>query len=232
MEHIPTGIPGFDEMLCGGFVKNSTVLVQGGAGAAKTLMCLQYLYKGAAEYGESSAILTFGESEESIYQHGKVFGWDLQALAEKKKFAVIKYSPSDIVKIIRDGGGIIRDTIESLGIRRLVIDSVSVYELFFENEYQATESILNLLDILKKWKVTTLITSEVPVKPNHESRGRVEFLTDGVIHLYLLRSSTKRHRAIEIVKMRDIDHSSDIRLFEITENGLVISDGAAVKTKE
>jgi circadian clock protein KaiC len=232
LERIATGVPGLDGMLRGGFVKNSTVVVQGGAGTAKTLMSLQFLYHGATECNEPGAILTFSEGEDAIFQHGRMFGWDLQALAARKKFTVIKYSPSEIVKIMGEGGGLIRDTIESLGVRRLVIDSVSAYELFFENRYQATDSILNLLDLLKKWNVTTLITSEVPVKPGGDSKGQIEFLTDGVIHLYLLRTSAKRYRAIEIIKMRDTDHSSDIKLFDITPKGLVIPDGAGLKAKE
>jgi len=232
LERISTGIPGLDDMLKGGFVKNSTVVVQGGAGSAKTLMCLQYLYAGATQYDEPGAILTFGEDEDAIRQHGRMFNWDFSALEKKKMFTVIRFSPSEIVKIIGEGGGIIRDTLEELGIRRLVIDSVSIYELFFQNKYQATESILNLLDMLKKWKITTLITSEMQVKPNGESKGNVEFLTDGVMHLYLLRTSAKRYRAIEVVKMRDTDHSSDIKLFEITPRGLVIPDGAGIKAKD
>jgi len=231
-ERIRSGIPGLDDMLQGGFVKDSTVALQGGAGAAKTLMSLQYLYHGAKECGEPGAILSFSEGETAIYNHGKMFGWDFPALAAKKQFAVIKYSPSEIVKIMAEGGGIIRDTIESLGVRRLVIDSISTYELFFENRYHATESTLDLLDMLKEWNVTTLITSEVHVKPNGDSKGHIEFLTDGVIHLYLLRTSTKRYRAIEIIKMRDTDHSSDIKLFDITKKGLVIPDELGIRAKD
>ncbi len=231
-ERIRSGIPGLDGMLQGGFVKDSTVVLQGGAGSAKTLMSLQYLYHGAKDHGEPGAILTFSEGQSAIYNHGKMFGWDFQALAAKKQFAVIKYAPSEIVKIMGEGGGIIRDTIESLGIRRLVIDSISTYELFFENRYHATESTLDLLDMLKEWNVTTIITSEVPVKPNCDSKGHIEFLTDGVIHLYLLRTSTKRYRAIEIIKMRDTDHSSDIKLFDITRKGLMISDEAGIQAKD
>jgi circadian clock protein KaiC len=206
--------------------------VQGAAGAAKTLMSLQYLYHGAKDYDEPGAILSFGERRNSIYRHGKMFGWDFQALAAQKRFAVINYSPSEIVKIMGEGGGIIRDTIEDLGIRRLAIDSISTYELFFENQYRATESTLDLLDLLGGWNVTTLITSEVPVKPNIDSKGHIEFLTDGVIHLYLLRTSAKRYRAIEVRKMRDTDHSSDIRLFDITRKGLAIQEGAGIRARE
>jgi circadian clock protein KaiC len=231
LERVKTGIPGLDDMLMGGFVKNSTVAVQGGAGAAKTLMCLQYLYAGATQYNEPGAILTFSEDSDEIMQHGKMFGWDFPGLERKKMFTIFRFTPQEIVKIIGEGGGLIRDTIEALGIRRLVIDSVTTYELFFQNKYQATESTINLLSLLKKWKITTLITSEVPVKPNGDSKDMVEFMTDGVIHLYILRTNSKRYRAIEVTKMRDTDHSSDIKLFDITPRGLFIPEGGGIKTK-
>jgi len=223
IERVPSGIPGLDDMICGGFVKDSTVLVQGGTGSGKTIMCLQYLYNGAKKYDEPGVYLSFAESDEMINQHGNMFSWDFKALTRANKFVVIRYQPHEIVKIIEEGGGVIRDTVESMGAKRLVIDSLSAYEMMFENKYSANESILSLLEILRKWNATSLVTSENPISPLVGGRGRLGFLTDGIINLYYLRMGKHRSRAVEILKMRDTHHSDEVHLFELDRDGLKVT---------
>lgn len=223
IERVPTGIPGLDDLVCGGFVKDSTVLLQGGTGSGKTLMCLQYLYYGMMKYDEPGIYLSFAESEDIIYQHARTFSWDLKGLAARNKFAVIRYQPHEIVKIIEEGGGVIRDTVESMGAKRLVIDSLSAYEMMFENKYRANESILSLFEILRKWNTTSLVTSETVISPAKAGRGRLGFLTDGIVNLYYMRVGKHRSRAVEILKMRDTNHSDEVRVFELDRRGFRVT---------
>ncbi|NYZ74535.1 hypothetical protein H0O00_05305 [Candidatus Micrarchaeota archaeon] len=223
IERVPSGIPGLDEMVCGGFVRDSTVLVQGGTGSGKTIMCLQYLYNGVIKYNEPGVYLSFAESDEMVYQHGSLFSWDFKSLVRANKFAIIRYQPHEIVKIIEEGGGVIRDTVESMGARRLVIDSLSAYEMMFENKYRANESILSLLEILRKWNTTSLVTSESPISPMIGGRGRLGFLTDGIINLYYLRTNHHRSRVVEILKMRDTNHSDELHLFDLDKKGIRVT---------
>ncbi|MFH0885359.1 MAG: ATPase domain-containing protein [Candidatus Micrarchaeota archaeon] len=223
VERVPSGVPGLDEMICGGFVRNSTSLVRGGTGSGKTLFCLQYLYQGIKEYDEPGIFLSFAESESMIYQHGRLFSWDFEALAARNEFAVIRYQPHEIVKIIDEGGGVIRDTFESMGAKRLVIDSLTAYEMLFENQYRANESVLSLLEILRKWNTTSLVTSEGAISPFKEGYGRLGFLSDGIINLYYLRTKAHRRRALEIIKMRDTQHSDEMRGFSISRSGVRVS---------
>jgi len=220
VERMPSGIPGLDGMICGGFVKNSTSLVRGGTGSGKTLLCLQFLYNGIMDYDEPGVYLSFAESDSMVYRHGRMFSWDLEALASRNRFAVVRYQPHEIVKIIDEGGGVIRDTVESMGAKRWVIDSLTAYEMLFENQYRANESVLSLLEILRKWKTTSLVTSESPISPTKEGRGRLGFLSDGIRHLYYTRKGIHRQRAIEIVKMRDTGHSDEVRLFQLDKSGI------------
>lgn len=222
LDRAKTGIAGLDEMVRGGFVRNSTVLVEGGTGSGKTLFCLQYLHHGAIEYNEPGVFISFAESEEMIFQHGRLFGWDFKNLSQSNQFSVIRYQPHEIVKIIEEGGGVIRDTVEALGAKRLAIDSLTAYEMMFENKYKANESILSLLEILRKWRTTSLVTSESSINPVRDSKGRLGFLTDGILHLYYIRKKIHRERAIEIVKMRDTDHCDEIRSLSLDSSGLKV----------
>ena len=47
VERVKTGIPGLDDLIGGGFPKESTILLSGVAGAGKTIFCLQFIFNGA-----------------------------------------------------------------------------------------------------------------------------------------------------------------------------------------
>jgi KaiC/GvpD/RAD55 family RecA-like ATPase len=227
VNRIPTGIRGFDELIHGGLVKNSVVLVQGDTGTTKTMFCLQYLYNGAAIYNEPGIFISFSESESAIMQHAKVFGWDMEELKKRKLFSFVKYSPHEVINVISEGGGSIRDTIESIGAKRLVIDSLTAYALFFENKYKANESILGLFEMLREWNTTSLVTAEVAVGLDHRREANLGFLTDGIVNMYHFRKGKDYQilRALEVVKMRDTKHNEDINLFEIDKDGIKIIGG-------
>ena len=77
-----------------------------------------------------------------------------------------------------------------------------------------------LFELLKKWEVTTLVTSEFPVNLVKDPTDRLGFLTDGIINLYHTRKGSGRVRAIEIVKMKDTGHCEKLCLFKIGKKGL------------
>ncbi len=222
IEKVKTGIQGFDELIGGGIEQGSVVLIRGGSGTGKTIFCLQYIYAGCSKFNEPSVFLSFTESKQVMYSHGTRFGWNFEELERKKKFVFIRYAPHEIVKVMEEGGGTIRDTIESVGAKRLVIDSLSAYALLFESEYKADQSILNLFEMLRNWKCTTFVTSEKPVDPNLLDSERLGFLTDGIINLYYLRKNLGRNRALEVLKMRNSGHSDKLFNFTIGKNGVSI----------
>jgi len=225
IERIPSGIYGLDKLIDGGFVKNSSVMIRGDTGTCKTIFCLQYLFRGASEYGDPGVFISFSESRESILQHGRVLGWNLEELEKKEKFAVIRYEPHEVVSIMDEGGGSIRDEIESIGAKRLVIDSLTAYAILFENKYKANESVLNLFELLRKWNATTLVTSEFPVSLKRETGERLGFLTDGIINLYYTRHNAHRARVLEIVKMRDTAHNDELNTFTLDKKGVRVKEG-------
>ena len=147
----------------------------------------------------------------------------MRKLTEENKLAIIKYEPHDIANILDQGGGSLQDTMESIGAKRLVIDSLTAYQMVFENEYKMNESVLALFELLRKWNCTTLVTSEVPVTLEKESGGRLGFLTDGLINLYHMWRNDERLRTLEIIKMRDTAHNEKLNVFMINKEGLKIT---------
>ena len=75
MRRVPTGIHGLDEIIEGGFIEGSVILVSGGPGAGKSIFGLQFIYRGAVD-GEPGIYITFEEDEESLKLIAKRLGKD------------------------------------------------------------------------------------------------------------------------------------------------------------
>lgn len=218
-EKVPTGIPGLDEVMGGGFERNSVNVIRGGTGTGKTIFCLQFLYNGVMKYKEPGIYLSFAEQEKSVMRTAKSINCDLEA---GNDFAFIRHSPHEVDRILKEGGGTIRDMIDSIGAKRLVIDSLTAYSLFFDSAYRRNEGVLALMDILKSWNVTTLVTDEADVDLRTLEAGRLGFLSDSLLHMYYLRTDSVRVRGIEIVKMRHTPHAAKVLPFKIENKGIVV----------
>ena len=80
MTKTKTGIPGFDSLVDGGFVKGNTVLVSGPSGSGKTIFGLQFLYTGVSKYDEPGVLVTLDARPPELCAEAKQFGWDLEKL--------------------------------------------------------------------------------------------------------------------------------------------------------
>src|SRR5579871_2871950 len=81
----PTGIQGLDEITEGGLPRGRPTLVCGSAGCGKTLLGIEFLVRGALDYGEPGVFFAFEESEEELARNGASLGFDLRRLAAGKK---------------------------------------------------------------------------------------------------------------------------------------------------
>ena len=227
-KRIPTGINGFDKLIGGGLVNESVCLLVGGAGSGKTIFATQFLIEGVKR-NEPGVFITFEEKKDRFYSEMKSLGWNLEELEKKKKIAFIEYTPEQVKKMLEEGGGEVEVIIEEMKAKRIVIDSISSFALLFESELEKREAALALFGLLRKWKVTSILTLE------HEpsvKKGSVhistplEFEVDGIVILYFVRPDGTRIRELEILKMRGTEHSRGIYCFEIGKKGIKIKGRA------
>src|SRR6267143_1231595 len=61
VDRTPTGIPGLDEILSGGFPRGRVILLVGGPGTGKTILTSQFLMNGIKIYGENGAFVSLIE---------------------------------------------------------------------------------------------------------------------------------------------------------------------------
>lgn len=222
-ERVPSGIEGLDELIEGGFERNSVILVCGDAGSGKTTLSLQFLYNGAKQYDEPGIFITFEEGKKSIYKHALQYGWDFKELEDKGLFAFVEYKPQQIAEIIRGGSSTVKDSIDAIGAKRIGLDSLTSYSLLFKTPYEGREAVLALFNRLREWHCTSMVVSEIILQfGSRRGEAGVEFLSDAVLLLYYARQQDMKVRALEILKMRGTKHSDKICPFKFSEKGIVV----------
>src|SRR6185436_5865119 len=77
---ILTGVPGLDNVLCGGLDPDRLYLLEGEPGTGKTTIALQFLLEGAAR-GEKGLYITLSESERELRVVAKRHGWSIDQLS-------------------------------------------------------------------------------------------------------------------------------------------------------
>src|SRR5258708_39094237 len=80
----PTGIHGLDEITLGGLPRGRPTLVCGSAGCGKTLLDMEFLVRGAPQFGEPGVCLSFEETAEALAGNVASLGFDLTELVARK----------------------------------------------------------------------------------------------------------------------------------------------------
>lgn len=234
MERVPTGIKGFDELIGGGFIPCSSVMVGGRAGAGKTLFCGQFLYTGALKHKEPGVYVTLEERVEDLKKDIKeTFGWDLDGLEKKKLIVWLPlrvrrvFHPVEKKEVLTMGFyKIIQEIIKavkSAKAKRVVIDPVSMIEMMFKDKYMIRSELVTLLDSLKEEGVTTLLVAEIPESEFAFTRSEfIEFMADAVIKLDVVYLAKEYQRTITVKKMRRSKHSNLIHPFVIERDGIKV----------
>ena len=220
VKRIKTGIPGLDKILDGGFPESSSILIPGGSGAGKTIMCMQYIYNGAKLHNENGLLVTFESGLRNIKWNLESFGWDMAAVKDKVKVYRLNIDPTkDPRKQIDSELDVIASMVEEHNIKRLAVDSVSVFGVWFKEMGELRSMLFNFAAYLKQLKVTTMLTAETKGgRRDFSSFGVEEFVVDGLFVLYF----TPPHRSIFIRKMRGTDHSKTLHPLDLTKEGMTV----------
>ncbi len=231
IKRVPTGVPGFDNLIKGGYEEHSINLIAGGGGAGKSTFALQFLLEGLKKK-EAVLFITFEEKKEDFYNNFKEMGYDLEKLEKSGKFIFIEYSPEKVKMMLDEGGGAIESTVLKNNIKRMVIDSVTSFTLLFDDEQARRQAALGLFGMVRKWDLTTLLTVQYDPSDKHdENLSYLEFEADSITLLYYLSTGSSRGRFLEVVKMRGTNHSKDVHVFKIDRGGVSIGPKASIRPK-
>jgi len=230
IRRIPTGIPGMDGIIEGGFEEKSINLIAGSTGTGKTIFAIQFLVNGILKYDEPGIYITFEESKSEIFRDMARFGWDLAKLEDKGKLVFIEYPPEHVRKLLVEGGGLIEEAVEKFGAKRMVVDSISSFTMLYRDELEKREESLTLFELIRKWGCTALFTCEDELHDlDYAISAELEFEVDGVILLYNIRERGIRKRALEILKMRGTKHLRKTIAFGVTDKGIKVNPDEVVE---
>jgi KaiC/GvpD/RAD55 family RecA-like ATPase len=217
---IPSGLPGFDELIGGGFIPNSIVMVSGEAGTGKTLFCTQFIWN-ALCMGENGVYITLQQTADEIKKDVAIFGRDFSRAEQLGQCRIIYVEPQSMKDIVN---AIIKN-VKAIQAKRLVIDSITMICEYAEKKKEIRFNLSRLFEEIKKMGVTTLVISEVEEGSEGISRfGVEEFMVDGVI---VLKCGVDvglggKPRSLYVKKMRRTSHDMNIHPFEITERGIKV----------
>lgn len=222
-----TGIPGMDDILNGGAPQGSIITLSGPTGCGKSTLGMQFLIEGIRKYKQPGLYIAIEETRSSMLGNLAGFGWDFERLEKEKQFMFLDYPLYEVDQFLQQNNAI-GEIIATLGIKRVVVDSIMPVALHFPSDDERKKGFLKLMDSIRRWGTTTLIISEdtpatvQDIMPN--TRYGLETLTDGWIHMYYLYSAKTRERtrAIEVIKMKGAPHSSKIHACAITRSGFVM----------
>ncbi|CAN5382419.1 circadian clock protein KaiC [soil metagenome] len=223
-----TGIMGLDEITGGGIPKGRPTLICGEAGCGKTLMSLEFIVRGAADYDEPGVFMAFEEKAEELTMNVGSLGFDLHKLQNDNKLR-LDYVHIDRSEIEETGeydldGLFIRlgYAIDSIGARRVVLDTIENLFSGLSNQAILRAELRRLFQWLKEKGVTAIITGERGDGHALTRQGLEEYVSDCVIlldHRVINQISTRRLR---VVKYRGSVHGTNEYPFMIDEDGISV----------
>ncbi|QOL51511.1 ATPase domain-containing protein [Massilia litorea] len=220
---LSSGVPALDEMFGGGIPAGYSVLLVGPTGSGKTLLSTEFLAAGAAA-GEKGVIALFERSPSQIMNE------KLDAIVRSGQVAMMSVRALDLSvdEMLHELSGMI----DATGATRVVLDSLSGFELAMAPEYREDfrESLYRMATVLGAKGVTVLMTSEMEDRYQElrfSPYGNA-VLVDAVIMQRYVESQSELSTVISVIKVRGRKHSRQIRTFEITDDGEVrIGQGPA-----
>jgi circadian clock protein KaiC len=223
-ERLSVGVKGLDEMLGGGIPAGYSALVAGPSGSGKSVLVSEFIVEGAS-HGQPGIIAVF-EKRPNEYSHEGPSGRRFDRLVREGKICILQSRPLDlsIDEMLYE----IIETIHRLKARRLVIDSLSGFELALAPTFREDfrESLYRMVTVLTGMGITMMMTAEVEDSYTdlRFSPHGTAFLTDAIIMQRYITFQGRLQRIMGVVKVRGSAHSKDLRAFEITEEGLVMGD--------
>mgnify|MGYP000014563438 CR=1 FL=1 len=219
---ISLGVEGLDEMIQGGVPERSLIVGMGGPGTGKTTFGLQFLNAGL-EKGERGVFITLEENRDRVLSTATEKGWDFPRYTDRGDLAVVDLDPVEMANSLASIRTELPNLVDDFGASRLVLDSVSLLEMMYDDQAVRRTEVYDFTRALKQAGVTTYLTSEASADNPYASRhGIIEYLTDAVLVFRYVRPDDYQETrlAVEIQKIRDANHSRETKPYEITNEGI------------
>ena len=217
MPRISTGVRRLDEMLGGGLPRGFSVLVAGPSGSGKTILATEFLAEGVRR-GEKGVIAAFEKSP------GLGLSPALDRMVRAGKVGIVSTRALDlsIDATLHE----LTEKIHSLQAKRVVIDSLSGFELALAPSYREDfrDSMYRMISVLTGFGVSVMATSELEDRYTdlRFSPYGTAFLTDAIILERYIQFQNELRRCVTVVKVRNSDHSKELCEYRIVKGRMII----------
>ncbi len=212
MERVEVGISGFDSLALGGLPRGRTTLLAGSTGSGKTVFGLQFLARGARDFGEPGVLVTFAERPDDLIANAESFGWDLAGLVGDGRLVIVDATPDPeaVVSGRFDFGGLLSRIAHALAQvqgKRLVLDPIDALLAGFAGAAEVRRAFAAGVRELRGLDATTLLVAERAGEGGYVARyGAEEFAVDNVVILRNDLYVAYRRRTVEVLKLRGAEH--------------------------
>jgi circadian clock protein KaiC len=215
-ERVTTGIEKFDELVGGGFYRDSITLVIGNTGAGKTTFGIHFTYRNA-ENGKRALFVSFEENENAILRAMKSYGMDYESV--KENLRIVSWIPEaqSPISYFVD----LLEIIDKFKAEVIFIDSLSALKERM-NDVELSKLMRYLQLMIKKNNITMVMTMNLDGELSRIPQTGVSTLSDNLILLWNEFEDGEIIRRLIVLKTRGSDHSRRIHRYEITKKGIVL----------
>jgi circadian clock protein KaiC len=238
---VSSGISGLDELMGGGLPEGRVVLVVGGPGSGKTIMCSQFLYNGLHDNKENGIFVSLDESKKHFFSEMKNFGWDFERAEKEGKFAFVDATKMSRVAMLKEAlfkeesgslrgkalpiDRLIQDVqakMQQVNAKRVAVDTLAALVYRFPDAVERRTTVVDLIESLADLGVTSLVTTELGHLGLERTALEEEFLVHGVIMLQTIFTGGTSTRAMQVEKMRETKVNPNLVPYSIDKNGLEV----------
>ncbi|HSA87816.1 MAG TPA: ATPase domain-containing protein [Nitrospira sp.] len=214
---VQTGIKGFDEILSGGIPRGNVILVEGAIGCGKTTMGVEFIYRGASQFGEPGIIVLFEVSPDKIVRDARGFGWDLRELERTERLRIVFTTREVLRQELQQADSVLLEEAAKIGARRIFVDGIA--RLMPSNDAIETRSGFHVFtEGLQRENLTAFLAIEASSYTMGQNGSLPEeSIADTVIRLRMEENQRAVTRSLEIVKSRGQSYQMGTHTFRIIE---------------
>jgi len=227
IQKLKTHIEGLDKILNGGFPEGRTTLVNGGPDTGKSMLGLEFIYRGAMS-GHPGIFVSFEESGKDIRQNALTFGWNLAALEQAGKFFLMEGQIGPDILLSGDFNlkgllAIIEGKAEEMGADRIMIDALDILMRLFDDPKRQQNEVFALNKWFKDKRMTVLLTTKNTKDRDPYVQEYLDFMADCVIHLDQRVRDQVNTKRLQVIKYRGSRYDTNEYPFLVVDHGMVFN---------
>lgn len=217
LARIPTGVPGLDDVLKGGFFEGAVYIIRGTPGAGKTILANQICFDHARNGGRALFVTLLAENHARMLQHLEQMSFYDAAFIPKQIYYVSAF------RVLEENGlkglmDLLRREMRAHEATILVLDGLIAVEETSTSDREFRKFIHELQAHAAAADCCTLLLTNGRRGEYHPEHTMV----DGLITLEDVPYGKRRQRELEVRKFRGSSSLRGRHPFRITDDGLVV----------